>query len=69
MCLAVPMRIVEIADDRAVVEIDGVRRAANVAFVPDPKVGDYVLVHAGFAIRKWTEEEAAEYFALFAGET
>jgi len=61
MCLAVPARIVELEGPDAVVETDGVRRRANVFFVEEPKVGDYVIVHAGFAIRKWSEEDVAEY--------
>lgn len=61
MCLAVPVRIVELNGDTALVEISGVRRPANVSFVEDPRVGDYVLVHAGFAIQKWTEDDVGEY--------
>jgi hydrogenase expression/formation protein HypC len=61
MCLAVPARIVELTGDNAVVEISGVRRSANVAFIENPKVGDYVLLHAGFAIQKWSEEDVREY--------
>ena len=61
MCLAVPTRIVELTGDRAVVEIGGVRREANVSFIESPAVGDYVLLHAGFAIEKWSEEDVREY--------
>ena len=67
MCLAVPVKIVEIDGPNAIVEIEGVRRAANVAFIPDASVGDYVLLHAGFAIRKWTDADLEEYRALMAG--
>jgi hydrogenase expression/formation protein HypC len=52
---------VELDGWRAVVELNGVRREANVAFVPGARVGDHVLVHAGFAIQKWSDEDAAEY--------
>jgi len=41
--------------------MDGVRRTAVVSLVKDPRVGDYVLLHAGFAIRKWSEEDVREY--------
>ena len=41
--------------------MDGVRRTAVVSFVKDPQIGDYVLLHAGFAIRKWSEEDVREY--------
>lgn len=61
MCLAVPAKIVELNDVFAVVEILGVRRSVNVAFIENPEVGDYVLVHAGFAIQKWTEQDIREY--------
>jgi hydrogenase expression/formation protein HypC len=61
MCLAVPAKIVELQGTDAVVEIEGVRRKANVFFIEEPKVGDYVVLHAGFAIRKWTEDDVAEY--------
>ncbi|MFW5997129.1 MAG: HypC/HybG/HupF family hydrogenase formation chaperone [Lentisphaeria bacterium] len=65
MCLAVPAKIVDLKDNYdATVDIDGVRRDIKVAFIEDPKVGDYVLIHAGFAIRKWTEEDVEEYRAI-----
>ena len=44
-----------------VVEMDGVRRTAVVSFIKDPRIGDYVLLHAGFAIRKWSEQDVREY--------
>jgi hydrogenase expression/formation protein HypC len=61
MCLAVPGRIVELSGADAVIEISGVRRAANVAFIDGPQLGDYVLLHAGFAIEKWSEQDVREY--------
>ena len=64
MCLAVPVRIVELSGDAAIVDSDGVRVAANVAFLEDVHVGDFVLVHAGFAIRKWSEADMREYQAM-----
>ncbi len=64
MCLAVPAKIVELDGDRAVVDIDGLRLPVVVAFVENPRLGDHVLVHAGFAIRKWTEADLAEYRAV-----
>lgn len=64
MCLAVPAKIVELTGDTAVVEIGGVRRPASVAFIENPGVGDFVLVHAGFAIEKWTDEDVREYEAI-----
>jgi hydrogenase expression/formation protein HypC len=61
MCLAVPARIVKIDGPNATVELDGVTRVANVAFIDSPAVGDYVLLHAGFAIRKWSAEDVEEF--------
>ncbi len=58
MCLGVPMQVKTIAHDMAVCEIDGVRREASLMMVDDIQVGDYVLIHAGFAIEKIDEEEA-----------
>jgi len=65
MCLAVPMKIVSIANDTAIAEIDGVRREASLMMLDeDANVGDYVLIHAGFAISRLDEEAALETLAL-----
>lgn len=64
MCLAVPAKLVEINGDRATIEVGGLRRGIRIPFIKDPKVGEYVLVHAGFAIRKWSEEDVKEYQAI-----
>ena len=61
MCLAIPAKIIEIEGEEAVVELKGVRRRGNVSFIKDVQVGDYVLLHAGFAIEKWSEEDVREY--------
>lgn len=58
MCLAVPLKIVEINGLDAVGEWEGVRRKIRVDFIPDPQVGQYVIVHAGFAIERLSEEQA-----------
>ncbi len=60
MCLAIPTRIIEIKGTNAVVEFGGVRKEIGLQLVPDAKVGDYVLLHAGFAIQKMDEGEARE---------
>ena len=60
MCLAVPMQIESIDGETAVVGVAGTRREASVALLENPAVGDYVLVHAGFAIRTIDETEAQE---------
>ena len=58
MCLAVPMKIVEIRGDEGFVESGGLKRKANFSLIKDPKLGEYVLLHAGFAIEKVKEKEA-----------
>ncbi len=65
MCLAVPMEIVEIADGVASCEVDGVRREASLMMLEDAAVGDYVLIHAGFAIEKIDPEEARKTLDVF----
>lgn len=58
MCLGVPMQVITISDDLAVCEIDGVQREASLMMIDDVQVGDYVLIHAGFAIEKIDQAEA-----------
>ncbi len=60
MCLAVPLKLVEINGKDAIGEALGMRRAVRVDFIPDPKPGDYVMVHAGFAIERLPEEQAMD---------
>ncbi len=64
MCLAIPTRVIEIKGTNAVVEFGGVRKEIGLQLVPDAKVGDYVLLHAGFAIEKLDEAEARETLRL-----
>jgi len=65
MCLGVPMRVIQIEGEVATCEIDGVRREASLMMVDDIFVGDFVLIHAGFAIEKLDEADAAETLRLF----
>ena len=58
MCLAVPLKLVSIDGQTGVGEFDGVRRKVQLTFVPNAKVGDYVIVHAGFAVEIMDEEQA-----------
>lgn len=65
MCLAIPMKIKELKGDKGIVDIAGVEREIGIQLVKDVKVGDYVIVHAGFAIQILDEKEALETIALF----
>ncbi len=65
MCLAIPAKIIAITDDSAVAEIGDVKREINLMLLPEAVVNDYVLVHAGYAIQKIDEEEAAKTLELF----
>ncbi len=60
MCLAIPSKIVGISDQTAAIDVDGVRRQASLLLLPEARVGDYVIVHAGFAIQKIDEAAARE---------
>ena len=64
MCLAVPMKVIEIKDNEAVVELSGLKKKINLGLLEKIDVGDYVIVHAGFAIQKLDEEEAEKTLAL-----
>ena len=60
MCLAVPVRVVSIEGNEAEVEIGGVRRRVSIMLTPEANVGDYVLLHTGYAINVLNEAEAQE---------
>jgi hydrogenase expression/formation protein HypC len=64
MCLAVPVKIVSIDGDEAETEIAGVRRRVSIALTPEAKIGDYVLLHTGYAIGVIDEAEAEETLKL-----
>jgi hydrogenase expression/formation protein HypC len=65
MCLAIPARVMSVKGEKAQVDFgEGILRDVNVTLV-DAKVGEYVLVHAGYAIQKMDEQEAKETLALW----
>jgi hydrogenase expression/formation protein HypC len=67
MCLAIPAQIVEVVDAEAGLanaEISGVRRRVSTALCPEAGVGDWVLIHVGFALQAIDEDEARETLAL-----
>ena len=65
MCLAVPMQVISSDGETVIAEIDGVKRAASLMMLGEEvAAGDYLLIHAGFAISKLDEQEALETLAL-----
>lgn len=67
MCLAIPARVIEILDNEsAVVDMGGVRKPISTALLDEVAVGDYVIVHVGYALNRLDPEEAAETLRLFA---
>ena len=64
MCLAVPAQIVEREDMLATVDVGGVQRQVSMLLLPDAQIGDYVLIHAGFALQQIDEEEAKLTWSL-----
>ena len=64
MCLAVPVKITSIEGDQADVDIGGVSRRVSIALTPEAVVGNYVLLHTGYAINVLNEEEAQETLSL-----
>lgn len=60
MCLAIPLRIAEINGKDGVGEANGLRRKIRLDFIREPQVGDYVIVHAGFAIERMSEQQALD---------
>ena len=68
MCLAIPARVIELLpDERARIELSGVRKEISLALVDDVKTGDYVIVHVGFALQRVDEAEARRVFEFLEG--
>lgn len=64
MCLAIPVRLTAREGDRGTVDIGGVPRTIDLRLLPEGAVGDYVILHAGFAIQRIDEADALETFEL-----
>ena len=64
MCLAIPSKVTQIENGMATIDVDGVQRTASLMLLDDVNIGDYVIVHAGFAIQKLDEAAAAESLKL-----
>ena len=66
MCLAIPAQITHLLQDHQVkINIGGVCRTVSIALVPEAKIGDYVIIHAGYALTKLDETEAQKTLKLF----
>ena len=67
MCLAIPARVTELlADDQARIELGGVHKVISIALIDNVAIGDYVIVHVGYAIGRLDPEEAVQTLAVFA---
>ncbi len=64
MCLGIPVKVLEVDGQTAVVEIGGARRDVSLLLLEDVRPGDWVILHAGFAIQKMNEDEAEKTLAL-----
>jgi len=64
MCLAIPSRITHIEDQIATIDVAGVQRQASLLLLEDARIGDFVIVHAGFAIQKLDADAAQETLML-----
>jgi len=65
MCLAVPMKVISLQNDTGIAEMSGVKKEISFMMLPEAEIGDYVIVHAGFAIQILNEEEAQKTLELF----
>ncbi|MCK4479545.1 MAG: HypC/HybG/HupF family hydrogenase formation chaperone, partial [Candidatus Lokiarchaeota archaeon] len=60
MCLAIPGKILEIDDNSALIDFDGIKQKVIIALIQNPEIGKYVIVHAGYAIEMMNEKDALE---------
>ena len=65
MCVAVPAKVIEIYEYESLVDFGKIKKKVNTFFIEDIKIGDYVLIHAGCAVEKISEEDAIETIKLF----
>lgn len=67
MCLAIPAKVIEMREgDNAIISVEGVKKEISLALVADVKIGDFVLVHVGYALNKISPEEAEKTLKLMA---
>lgn len=65
MCLAIPMKVIEVNDNQGIVEAGGIQKIVDFSLLGSVQAGSYVIVHAGFAIQSMNVEEALKTLALF----
>lgn len=65
MCLGIPMEIIKIKGDTALAKVEGLKREVNIQFLKKVNLGDFVIIHAGFAIEKVDREKAQETLQLY----
>jgi hydrogenase expression/formation protein HypC len=65
MCLAIPMKLIKFEGNKGVVELSGVKKEVSLSLLKDFKIGDYLIIHAGFAIEKLNEKEAKETLSVW----
>jgi len=64
MCVAIPVKVIRIKDKKGLIEFGGLKKEIELSLTPDVRTGDYVLLHAGFAIQRLDEVEAKETLRL-----
>ncbi len=65
MCLAVPAQVLEVNGDSALVELGGAKRRVNITLIDTLNIGDYVLIHVGYAIQRMSPNEAQETLRIW----
>jgi hydrogenase expression/formation protein HypC len=65
MCLAIPMKLIKIEGNKGIVELSGVKKEISLDLLKEVEIGDYLIIHAGFAIEKLNEAEAKKTLAIW----
>ncbi len=65
MCLAIPMKLIKIEGNKGIVALSGVKKEISLDLLKEVEIGDYLIIHAGFAIEKLNEEEAKKTLAIW----
>jgi hydrogenase expression/formation protein HypC len=65
MCLAIPMKLIKIEGNKGIVELSGIKKEISLDLLSKVEIGDYLIIHAGFAIEKLNEEEAKKTLSIW----